>query len=92
MDNTVYVICGGVDEFMTYQHKKVNEDKANLKTTFVMVFSSGDIVIKDKASVHGVFCGSWRERIDIRPIVQKLIMASTKNNPILNRIWMDLSK
>jgi hypothetical protein len=39
---------------------------------------------------HGVFVGTWRERDDIREIIQMLHYQSYIENPALQQIWNSL--
>jgi hypothetical protein len=39
---------------------------------------------------HGVFVGTWRERDDIREIIQTLYYQSNIENPALQQIWNSL--
>lgn len=41
---------------------------------------------------HGVFVGTWRERYDIKHIVETLMIQSIHPNAALDKIWKELNE
>ena len=39
---------------------------------------------------HGVFVGTWKDRVDIKDIVETLMIQSTVGNPALGKIWREV--
>ena len=39
---------------------------------------------------HGVFIGTWKDRVDIKVIVEILLSQSTTTNPSLGKIWREV--
>lgn len=89
----IFVIAGNEPEAYDYINRKLEERIRN-----------GDSVSKidDYKYVHdvkvlrgienpkGVFIGSWKQRVDIKDIVQQLMIASRSKNPTLTNIWLEL--
>jgi hypothetical protein len=88
-----FVVAGTYDQGMRW----VKQNITDYATTHGSWRSLSDyIIVKDAISLrghsdpHGVFVGTWRERKDLKDIVQSLMIQSTHPNPALGKIWKEL--
>jgi predicted nucleic acid-binding protein len=71
--------------------KRINAGQTSLTLShYVYVSSAADL--RGYSDPHGMFIGTWKERPDIRDIVEVLMMQSTSVNRSLAKIHRDLSK
>ena len=74
MNEKYYVIAGNRNEFINFRDIKCNdlakEGKTVSLSNFVYVISPTQL--KGISSPHGWFIGTWRDRHDIKDIVQAL--------------------
>ena len=54
------------------------------------IIVNSEMNLKGHSDPHGVFVGTWRERRDLKDIVQLLMVQSTNPNPALGKIWKEL--
>ena len=87
-----YVIAGTFDEAKQYVSKKRAEyvlsgDPPLLMPNYMIV---NDVRhLKGIRDPHGVFIGTWKDRVDIYDIIQTLVLAWNGENKILNRMLRD---
>jgi hypothetical protein len=79
-----YIIAGNLAEFDQYRRTKP------LSTTTDYVYVRAERQLIGIQNPHGVFYGSWRNRDNIKEIVQRLVINSTQFNPVIDRIWKSL--
>jgi hypothetical protein len=66
--------------------KRINAGQTSLTLShYVYVSSTADL--RGYQDPHGVFIGTWKERPDIRDIVEALMVQSTLPIPKLREIW-----
>lgn len=56
------------------------------------VYVSNADKLRGHQDPHGVFVGTWRDRVDIYEIVQALMMQSIHVNRDLERVWNEVKK
>jgi hypothetical protein len=74
--NIFLVVAGTYQEFKNYTHQ-------SQFTSHYRYIADPDMV-RGLRDPHGVFIGSFRQRKDIIQIVENLIIASTRNQTLLN--------
>lgn len=74
MNEKYYVIAGNRNEFINFRDIKCNDLAKEGKTVSLsnFVFVIAPIQLKGISSPHGWFIGTWRDRHDIKDIVQAL--------------------
>lgn len=84
MNDKYFVISGNHYQYLDFVKKKVSEGWPNNTSLSMSNFIYVDDVSKLKgySSPHGYFVGSWREREDIRDIVQQLWIAHRDSSQI----------
>jgi hypothetical protein len=91
----VYVIAGTFEQAKQYVSKKRAEyvlsgDPPLLMPNYMIV---SDVVhLKGISKPHGVFIGTWRDRVDIYDIIQTLAMAWNGEHQMLNRMTLQTPK
>ena len=88
--NKIYVIAGTAREATDWVKGNLQKRILNNETPIGIseyTYVTGVDTLRGIRNPHGVFVGSWRERLDIFEIVQALMIASTHVNPELGNIY-----
>lgn len=75
MNEKIFVVAGNIDQFKVYRNKRANELWEQGETSISLsnfVYVNGPEVFRGFNQVHGVFTGTYRQRPDIREIVQEI--------------------
>jgi hypothetical protein len=83
----LYVIAGSWNEFDVYRARC--SAGGNISH---YVFANDPYKLRGIRNPHGVFFGSWRNRPDIKEIVEQLLLCSTEPNPALQAIVNELDE
>ena len=73
--NKIYVVAGTRAEYETYIRKKAHELHQQNQTTISLshfVYVSDPYVLRGLREVHGYFVGSYRQRDDLKEIVDTI--------------------
>lgn len=89
----IFVIAGNEPEAYEYINRKLEErirngDSVSKIDDYKYVHSES--VLRGVNDPKGVFIGSWKNRPDIKDIVQTLMVATKSKNPTLTKIWLEL--
>lgn len=89
----IFVIAGNKHQADDWIKKNLEKRAMSGETTL----SRSEYVYVDDASrlrgykdPRGVFIGTWRERWDIREVVETLLVQSVHVNPTLGKIWSEV--
>lgn len=87
-----YVVAGNIHQFLHYRADKFNSlrdtvDGININD-FVNVSSHN--VLKGVVNPHGVFIGTWRDRLDIIEVLNTLSICSRVRNPALDNLRSEI--
>jgi hypothetical protein len=91
----IYVVAGNQEQAYQYINRKLEERIRNgEEVSRVDDYSYVRDVdtLRGILNPRGVFIGTWRERKDIKDIVQQLMVTQSHVNPILIKIWKELKK
>ena len=88
----VFVIAGTFEQARQYISKKRSEyllsgDPPLLMPNYLAVTEVRHL--KGISRPHGVFIGTWKDRLDIYDIIQTLALSWTGENKVLNRMLRD---
>lgn len=88
----IYVIAGNTQEFLHYRADKFNSLKGTKHeiniNDFVNVSSCN--VLRGIVNPHGLFIGSWRNRLDIAEVLNTLSVCSHVRNPALDNLRSEI--
>lgn len=88
----IYVIAGNTQEFLHYRADKWTSLKDTVDginiNDFVNVSSCN--VLRGVTNPHGVFIGSWRNRLDINEVLNTLSLFSHAPNAALDKIRSEI--
>lgn len=85
----IFVVCYNRSEFHNFLFDKmVVNPLAAKRQNYIYV--NGPDSIRGHRNPKGFFYGRWREREDIKHIVEVLRVSSYPSNPVLNRISAEL--
>jgi len=87
MADRIYVVAGSWNEYDTYRARQSAGGQISH-----YVFANDPWKLRGIRNPHGVFCGSWRNRPDIKEIVETLLLCSTEPNPALQAIVNELDE
>lgn len=78
-----FVIAGNYQEFMTYSIKKANDFiKQGIRVRIRDFICVHDInYILGYKDVHGVFVGTWKQREDIKLVIQQMMSINKEQLP-----------
>lgn len=86
----IFVIAGNRQQADQW----IKNDLEKRKNSGVTTLSWSDYVVVSDASrvrgvsdPRGVFIGTWRDRVDIKDVVEALLTQSVHVNPTLGKIW-----
>ena len=88
----IYVVAGTGDEARRWINSNI-EKRAKIGMPYSLsdyVYVANADKLRGIRNPHGVFIGSWRERLDIFQIVEALMLSSIHVNPALSKIYNDL--
>jgi len=88
----VFVIAGTFDQARQYISKKRSEYLRSGEPPLLMpnYLAVTDVRhLKGIRDPHGVFIGTWKDRLDIYDIIQSLALSWTGENKVLNRMLRD---
>ena len=90
----IYVIAGTEPQAYEWINRKLEErirngEFPNQIDDYKYVHSPD--ILRGIRNPHGIFLGTWRDRRDIKEIVQMLMVCSDGTNQALKDIWMDLN-
>lgn len=88
-----FVIAGTYDQGMAWVKQNITETAIKYgewRSMLDYIIVKDAISLKGHSDPHGMFVGTWRERKDIKDIVQSLLIQSTHPNPALGEIWKEL--
>ena len=89
----IYVIAGNTQEFLFYRAEKFNSLKDTVEginiNDFVNVSSCN--VLRGVTNPHGVFIGTWRNRLDINDILSTISVCSRTPNPSIDKLRSEIS-
>jgi hypothetical protein len=91
--NKIYVIAGTAREATEWMKNNLQKRILNGENVIGMseyAYVTGVDTLRGIRNPHGVFIGSWKERLDIFDIVQQLMLSSIHVNPALSKIYNDL--
>jgi hypothetical protein len=91
--NKIYVIAGTAREATEWMKSNLQKRILNGENVIGMseyAYVTGVDTLRGIRNPHGVFIGSWKERLDIFDIVQQLMLSSIHVNPALSKIYNDL--
>ena len=71
-----YIIAGNVNE---YQNWLFHQKTTNCQ------YVGGPDILRGIENPHGVFIGTWYQRKDIHPILERLVVSSRIDNPALRK-------
>ena len=88
----IYVVAGNHEQAYQYINRKLEERIRNGELVSVSKVDDYTYVrdvntLRGISNPKGVFIGSWKERKDIKDIVQQLMVTQTHVNPTLIKIW-----
>lgn len=91
--SVTYVVAGNQEQAYQYINRKIEERVRNgeeiSKINDYSYVRDVD-TLRGVSNPKGVFIGTWRERKDIKDIVQQLMMTQTHHNPSLVKIWKEV--
>jgi hypothetical protein len=89
----VYVIAGNNSEFVQYRAKKYTElNQAGVPVPLGhWVNVSSHNVIRGTSDPHGVFIGTWRDRLDINDILSTISVCSRAPSPAIDKLRQEIS-
>jgi hypothetical protein len=91
--NKIYVIAGTAREATEWMKNNLQKRILNGENVIGMseyAYVTGVDTLRGIRNPHGVFIGSWKERMDIFQIVEALMLSSIHVNPALSKIYNDL--
>jgi hypothetical protein len=91
--NKIYVIAGTAREATEWIKSNLQKRILNEETPIGIseyTYVTGVDTLRGIRNPHGVFIGSWKERMDIFQIVEALMLSSIHVNPALSKIYNDL--
>jgi hypothetical protein len=91
--NKIYVIAGTAREATEWMKGNLQKRILNGENVIGMseyAYVTGVDTLRGIRNPHGVFIGSWKERMDIFQIVEALMLSSIHVNPALSKIYNDL--
>jgi hypothetical protein len=91
--NKIYVIAGTAREATEWMKNNLQKRILNGENVIGMseyAYVTGVDTLRGIRNPHGVFIGSWKERLDIFQIVEALMLSSIHVNPALSKIYNDL--
>jgi len=91
--NKIYVIAGTAREATEWIKGNLQKRILNGETPIGMseyAYVTGVDTLRGIRNPHGVFIGSWKERLDIFQIVEALMLSSIYVNRPLQKIYNDL--
>lgn len=89
----IFVIAGNHHQAEDWIKKNLEKRAMSGETT---ISRSQYVYVDDATSLrgvnnpHGIFIGTWRERWDIREVVETLLVQSVHVNPTLGKIWSEV--
>ena len=89
----IIVIPGNYNQGLTWAETDCKKRWNNGNTSSTLsdyIIVSNTHQLQGIRNPHGVFVGTWRERDDIREILQMLHYQSDIENPALQQIWNSL--
>ena len=89
----IWVVAGNYNQAQGWIKKDLDRRWDAGETTISKseyVFVHDVVQLRGHSNPRGVFVGTWRQRPDIRGIVETLVMQSHNNNIDLNRIYYEL--
>lgn len=91
----IYVVAGNHEEAYQYINRKLEERIRNGEPVSKVddySYVRDVMMLRGISNPKGVFIGSWRERKDIREIVEQLMLQQDVGNPALRKIWDEIYK
>jgi hypothetical protein len=91
--NKIYVIAGTAREATEWMKNNLQKRILNGENVIGMseyAYVTGVDTLRGIRNPHGVFIGSWKERLDIFQIVEALMLSSIYVNRPLQKIYNDL--
>ena len=89
----IYVVAGNQEQAYEYINRKIEERIRNGEQVSKIsdyAYVRDVTTLKGVSNPRGVFIGTWRERKDIRTIVEQLMMQQDTGNPALRKIWDEI--
>ena len=86
-----FIICGNHNEFKEFVNKKLSSLTESFRFTD-FVYVTGPEIFKGYSNPHGWFIGTWRERSDMREILD-VLCTQYHNEPVPQSIidaWTEL--
>ncbi len=86
----IYVVAGNHEEAYQYINRKLEERIRNGEPVSKVddySYVRDAMMLRGISNPRGVFIGSWRQRKDIRDIVEQLMLQQDAGNPALRKIW-----
>lgn len=91
--SVTYVVAGNQEQAYQYINRKIEERVRNGEEVSKIsdyCYVRDVITLRGVSNPHGVFVGTWRERKDIKDIVQQLMVSQTHVNATLIKIWKEV--
>ena len=89
----IYVVAGNHEQAYEYINRKLEERIRNGEQVSKVddyTYVRDVNVLRGILNPKGVFIGSWKERKDIKDIVQQLMVSQSHVNPVLIKIWKEV--
>jgi hypothetical protein len=91
--SVTYVVAGNHEQAYQYINRKIEERVRNGEEVSKIndySYVRDVTTLRGVSNPKGVFIGSWKERKDIKDIVQQLMVSQTHVNPVLIKIWKEV--
>ena len=91
----IYVVAGNQEQAYEYINRKLEERIRNGEQVSKIsdyAYVRDVMTLRGVSNPRGVFIGTWRERKDIRTIVEQLMLQQDVGNPALRKIWDEIYK
>lgn len=91
----IYVVAGNHEQAYQYINRKLEERIRNGEQVSKIsdyAYVRDVMTLRGVSNPRGVFIGTWRERKDIRTIVEQLMMQQDTGNPALRKIWDEIKE
>jgi hypothetical protein len=81
----IFVIAGSHFQATEWIKKDLPKHTDRVLTDYVYVSTASDL--RGYSNPHGMFIGTWKDRHDIREIVEALMVQTDLPMPVLREIW-----
>jgi len=88
-----FVIAGNHVQAEVWIKKDLEKRMRRGETTLSLseyVYVDDAVRLKGISNPHGIFVGTWKERWDIKDVVETLMIQSTHPNTALAKVWKEL--